>query len=192
MDIALRTSTQKWFFVVFNFFTYAVWGLKHKTSTFREKKSKIFWSLKKIWCVFCAIKEHSKLIFCWLQFVQPSRERKIKVLKWSALTQRTARSSFCWQDLRKTCCMMWKACFYFLYTIVTLNVSILLSMCVCLQMSKKRISRVWIKNRMKWMNEILMYKIHVFNIFMYKILKVCIFVYIYIYIYIYICKYNGS
>ena len=97
----------------------------YKTFEFFEKKFQNF------------LKSAQKWFFCWLQFVQPSRVGKTQVLKWSAITQRTVRSSFLLTILCKMCCMLWKACLYFLYTIATLNVSILLSMCVRLKMFKK-------------------------------------------------------
>ena len=176
MDFELWKSTKKRFFCWRHFFHLCRLGGRNiKDFKFFRKNSKVFRRPKMIWNGFCAMKEHSKMIFCWPQFAQLSRVGNAQVLKWSAITQTTVRSSFYWQYFCKLCSMMWKACLYFLYTIVTMYVSTYVRLLAWVQI---RNSCEWITNWVKWMNENSMYKNLVFIIFMYKIIEsmsVCIF-----------------
>ena len=64
MSFALWKSTQKWFFVDFAFFHLCSTGVeKQKFRKIFRKFFKSFQSPKMVWKGFCAMKEHSKVIF---------------------------------------------------------------------------------------------------------------------------------
>ena len=85
----------------------------YKNFEFSEKNSNFSEVLKWPEMDFALWKSNQKWFFCWLQFVQPSRVGKTQVLKWSEITQRAVRSSFCWQYFAKCALRCGKLVFIF-------------------------------------------------------------------------------
>ena len=96
---------------------------REKFQIFEKKISKDFWSPKMVWNSFCAIKEHSKVIFVdFILFNQVVPNISVSEIVWNK--SKSSQKQFLLTILLQMCSMIWKACLYFLNKCVTMCVAI--------------------------------------------------------------------